>query len=160
MWFVCKREVSATVNIIWSKIAWLHSQGRWSMCWWCVRYHQYDHANHVIYSCSSCLLKFTFGSMLNTYSTFLCNALKQKNVLYRIDYVWSNLIGFSFFGGFLGSRMAAWDLTVTVEDLGPDAPPLQISVTSDLHIGGVILKLVEQTSELCSIDASKNGLLY
>uniref|UniRef100_A0A8C1TEH8 Fermitin family member 3b n=1 Tax=Cyprinus carpio TaxID=7962 RepID=A0A8C1TEH8_CYPCA len=43
--------------------------------------------------------------------------------------------------------MAAWDLTVTVEDLGPDAPPLQISVTSDLHIGGVILKLVEQTSE-------------
>lgn len=49
----------------------------------------------------------------------------------------------------LGSSMAAWDLTVTVEDLGPDAPPLQISVTSDLHIGGVILKLVEQTSELC-----------
>ncbi|XP_016149117.1 fermitin family homolog 3-like [Sinocyclocheilus grahami] len=42
--------------------------------------------------------------------------------------------------------MAAWDLTVTVEDLGPDAPPLQISVTSDLHIGGVILKLVEQTN--------------
>uniref|UniRef100_A0A672TBF7 Pre-mRNA-splicing factor SLU7 n=1 Tax=Sinocyclocheilus grahami TaxID=75366 RepID=A0A672TBF7_SINGR len=42
--------------------------------------------------------------------------------------------------------MAAWDLTVTVEDLGPDAPPHQISVTSDLHIGGVILKLVEQTN--------------
>uniref|UniRef100_A0A8C1TBY2 Fermitin family member 3b n=1 Tax=Cyprinus carpio TaxID=7962 RepID=A0A8C1TBY2_CYPCA len=48
---------------------------------------------------------------------------------------------------FLVCSMAAWDLTVTVEDLGPDAPPLQISVTSDLHIGGVILKLVEQTSE-------------
>uniref|UniRef100_A0A672TF78 Pre-mRNA-splicing factor SLU7 n=1 Tax=Sinocyclocheilus grahami TaxID=75366 RepID=A0A672TF78_SINGR len=46
----------------------------------------------------------------------------------------------------LGSSMAAWDLTVTVEDLGPDAPPHQISVTSDLHIGGVILKLVEQTN--------------
>lgn len=41
--------------------------------------------------------------------------------------------------------MAAWDLNVTVEDLGPDAPPLQISVTSDLHIGGVILKIVEKT---------------
>lgn len=63
------------------------------------------------------------------------------------------------FWGSLGSRMAAWDLTVTVEDLGPDAPPLQISVTSDLHIGGVILKLVEQTSELCS-RCFKNGLLY
>uniref|UniRef100_A0A8C1TZR2 Fermitin family member 3b n=1 Tax=Cyprinus carpio TaxID=7962 RepID=A0A8C1TZR2_CYPCA len=50
---------------------------------------------------------------------------------------------------FLGSlccRMAAWDLTVTVEDLGPDAPPIQISVTSELHIGGVILKLVEKTN--------------
>uniref|UniRef100_A0A8C1K6M4 Fermitin family homolog 3-like n=1 Tax=Cyprinus carpio TaxID=7962 RepID=A0A8C1K6M4_CYPCA len=42
--------------------------------------------------------------------------------------------------------MAAWDLTVTVEDLGPDAPPIQISVTSELHIGGVILKLVEKTN--------------
>ncbi|KAF4104934.1 fermitin family homolog 3b [Onychostoma macrolepis] len=42
--------------------------------------------------------------------------------------------------------MAAWDLTVAVEDLGPDAPPFKISVTSDLHIGGVILKLVEQTN--------------
>ncbi|KAL6480461.1 hypothetical protein MHYP_G00114940 [Metynnis hypsauchen] len=42
-------------------------------------------------------------------------------------------------------RMAAWDLSVTVEDLGPDAPPLKISVTSDLHIGGVILKVVEKT---------------
>ncbi|XP_042561259.1 fermitin family homolog 3b [Clupea harengus] len=40
--------------------------------------------------------------------------------------------------------MAAWDLSVTVEDLGPDAPPVTISVTSDLHIGGVILKIVEQ----------------
>ncbi|KAM4621595.1 fermitin family homolog 3-like [Polymixia lowei] len=41
--------------------------------------------------------------------------------------------------------MATWDLSVTVEDLGPDAPPLQIGVTSDLHIGGVIVKLVEKT---------------
>uniref|UniRef100_A0A8C1L646 PH domain-containing protein n=1 Tax=Cyprinus carpio TaxID=7962 RepID=A0A8C1L646_CYPCA len=42
-------------------------------------------------------------------------------------------------------RMAAWDLSVSVEELGPDAPPLKISVTSDLHIGGVILKVVEKS---------------
>eukprot|EP00064_Thunnus_orientalis_P015108 superscaffoldBa00002742_g15157 len=41
--------------------------------------------------------------------------------------------------------MAAWDLSVIVEDLGPDAPSVTLSVTSDLHIGGVILKLVEKT---------------
>ncbi|MCJ8734262.1 hypothetical protein PDJAM_G00233200 [Pangasius djambal] len=41
--------------------------------------------------------------------------------------------------------MAAWDLSITVEDLGPEAPPIKISVTSDLHIGGVILKIVEKT---------------
>ncbi|KAA0709558.1 Fermitin family -like protein 3 [Triplophysa tibetana] len=41
--------------------------------------------------------------------------------------------------------MATWDLSVSVEDLGPDAPPLKVSVTSDLHIGGVFLKLVEKT---------------
>uniref|UniRef100_A0A3Q0SVM4 FERM domain containing kindlin 3b n=1 Tax=Amphilophus citrinellus TaxID=61819 RepID=A0A3Q0SVM4_AMPCI len=41
--------------------------------------------------------------------------------------------------------MAAWDLSVIVEDLGPDAPPVTISVASDLHVGGVILKLVEKT---------------
>lgn len=41
--------------------------------------------------------------------------------------------------------MAAWDLHVSVDDLGPEAPPLIISVTSDLHIGGVILKLVQKT---------------
>ncbi|XP_029296873.1 fermitin family homolog 3-like [Cottoperca gobio] len=41
--------------------------------------------------------------------------------------------------------MAAWDLSVTVEDLGSDAPPVTISVASDLHVGGVILKLVEKT---------------
>lgn len=45
----------------------------------------------------------------------------------------------------LFSSMAAWDLSVTVEDLGLDAPPVTISVASDLHIGGVILKLVEKT---------------
>uniref|UniRef100_A0A8D3CQC4 FERM domain containing kindlin 3 n=1 Tax=Scophthalmus maximus TaxID=52904 RepID=A0A8D3CQC4_SCOMX len=38
-----------------------------------------------------------------------------------------------------------WDLSVTVEDLGPDAPPVTLSVTSDLHVGGVILRLVEKT---------------
>uniref|UniRef100_A0A4W5RJS1 FERM domain containing kindlin 3b n=1 Tax=Hucho hucho TaxID=62062 RepID=A0A4W5RJS1_9TELE len=39
----------------------------------------------------------------------------------------------------------SWDLSVAVEDLGADAPPITVSVTSDLHIGGVILKLVEKS---------------
>lgn len=47
--------------------------------------------------------------------------------------------------------MAVWDLSVTVEDLGSDAPPVNISVTSELHIGGVILKIVEKTRELLYI---------
>ena len=42
-------------------------------------------------------------------------------------------------------KMAAWDLCVSLEELGPEAPPLRISVTSDLHIGGVILRIVEKT---------------
>ncbi|XP_008325083.1 fermitin family homolog 3b [Cynoglossus semilaevis] len=41
--------------------------------------------------------------------------------------------------------MAAWDLSITVEDLGPDAEPITISVTSDLHVGGVMARLVEKT---------------
>ncbi|XP_061900198.1 fermitin family homolog 3b [Entelurus aequoreus] len=41
--------------------------------------------------------------------------------------------------------MAAWDLSITVEDLGDEVPPVSLSVTSDLHVGGVILKLVEKT---------------
>uniref|UniRef100_A0AAY5EUU3 PH domain-containing protein n=1 Tax=Electrophorus electricus TaxID=8005 RepID=A0AAY5EUU3_ELEEL len=45
--------------------------------------------------------------------------------------------------------MAAWDLSVTVEELGPEAPPIKISVTSDLHIGGVIFKIVEKTQLQC-----------
>lgn len=47
--------------------------------------------------------------------------------------------------------MAAWDLSVTVEDLGPEAPPVKISVTSDLHIGGVILKIVEKAREFYQV---------
>uniref|UniRef100_A0A8C7IFE1 FERM domain containing kindlin 3b n=1 Tax=Oncorhynchus kisutch TaxID=8019 RepID=A0A8C7IFE1_ONCKI len=46
---------------------------------------------------------------------------------------------------FLSSPFTLWDLSVTVEDLGADAPPITVSVTSDLHIGGVILKLVEKS---------------
>uniref|UniRef100_A0A4W4E969 PH domain-containing protein n=1 Tax=Electrophorus electricus TaxID=8005 RepID=A0A4W4E969_ELEEL len=46
---------------------------------------------------------------------------------------------------FLWLSMASWDLSVSVEELGVEAPPLKISVTSDLHIGGVILKVVEKT---------------
>nr|XP_049592273.1 fermitin family homolog 3b isoform X1 [Syngnathus scovelli] len=41
--------------------------------------------------------------------------------------------------------MAVWDLSITVEDLGLDAPPVSLSVTSELHVGGVILMLVEKT---------------
>lgn len=41
--------------------------------------------------------------------------------------------------------MAVWDLSINVEELGSEAPPLKVSVTSDLHIGGVILKIVEKT---------------
>uniref|UniRef100_A0A7N6AI60 PH domain-containing protein n=1 Tax=Anabas testudineus TaxID=64144 RepID=A0A7N6AI60_ANATE len=41
--------------------------------------------------------------------------------------------------------MAAWDLSVIVEDLGNETPPVSLSVTSDFHIGGVMLKLVEKT---------------
>lgn len=45
----------------------------------------------------------------------------------------------------LSPSMATWDLSVTVEDLGPDSAPVSIGVASDLHVGGVILKLVEKT---------------
>lgn len=48
---------------------------------------------------------------------------------------------------FLTLSMAVWDLSITVEDLGPDGPPVNLSVTSELHVGGVILKLVEKTRE-------------
>uniref|UniRef100_A0A672FH70 Fermitin family member 3b n=1 Tax=Salarias fasciatus TaxID=181472 RepID=A0A672FH70_SALFA len=54
--------------------------------------------------------------------------------------------------------MASWDLSVTVEDLGPDAPPVTLSVTSDLHVGGVILKLVEKTQ--INRDWSDHGLWW
>lgn len=60
-------------------------------------------------------------------------------------------VSYSFSSSFVLSsflRMAAWDLSVIVEELGLDAPPVKISVTSDLHIGGVILKIVEKTREL------------
>lgn len=52
--------------------------------------------------------------------------------------------------------MAVWDLSVTVEDLGPDALPITVSVTSDLHVGGVILKLVEKTRRLL-LNTEKNA---
>lgn len=47
----------------------------------------------------------------------------------------------------LSVSMAAWDLSVTVEELGPEATPFKVSVTSDLHIGGVVLRIVEKTRE-------------
>lgn len=47
--------------------------------------------------------------------------------------------------------MASWDLAVTVEDLGSDAPAVTLSVASDLHVGGVILKLVEKTRGSLSV---------
>lgn len=51
----------------------------------------------------------------------------------------------------LSLSMAAWDLSVIVEDLGNEAPPVTLSVSSDLHIGGVMLKLVEKTRRLLSV---------
>jgi len=48
--------------------------------------------------------------------------------------------------------MASWDLSVSVEELGSEAPPLKISVTSELHIGGVILKVVEKSREFLKFD--------
>lgn len=51
--------------------------------------------------------------------------------------------------------MAVWDLSISVEELGPEAPPLKISVTSDLHIGGVILKVVEKSREFLMSDLLK-----
>lgn len=70
--------------------------------------------------------------------------------LYHTLHFYKNAFCSSSVSFFLYStlRMAAWDLSVTVEALGPEAPPIKISVTSDLHIGGVILKIVEKTREL------------
>ncbi|KAK2816262.1 hypothetical protein Q7C36_022533 [Tachysurus vachellii] len=51
----------------------------------------------------------------------------------------------SMLGNLPQTSMALWDLSITVEELGPEAPPLKINVTSDLHIGGVILKIVDKT---------------
>lgn len=56
--------------------------------------------------------------------------------------------------------MAAWDLSVIVEDLGPDAAPITISVASDLHIGGVILKLVEKLRESTTVIYYMYTLLF
>lgn len=58
-----------------------------------------------------------------------------------------SVFGFSSFLP-VSLSMAVWDLSVTVEDLGPDALPITVSVTSDLHVGGVLLKLVEKTRRL------------
>ncbi|XP_037636677.1 fermitin family homolog 3b [Sebastes umbrosus] len=54
--------------------------------------------------------------------------------------------------------MASWDLSVTVDDLGSDAPPVTLSVASDLHVGGVILMLVEKTQ--ITRDWSDHGLWW
>uniref|UniRef100_V9KLY6 Fermitin family-like 3-like protein n=1 Tax=Callorhinchus milii TaxID=7868 RepID=V9KLY6_CALMI len=43
-----------------------------------------------------------------------------------------------------GGSKNSWELQVTVEDLGPEADPLTLRVTGDLHVGGVILQLVEK----------------
>ncbi|XP_053735794.1 fermitin family homolog 3b isoform X1 [Synchiropus splendidus] len=54
--------------------------------------------------------------------------------------------------------MAAWDVSIVVEELGPDALPVNLSVTSDLHVGGVIVKLVEKTQ--MSLDWSDHALWW
>ncbi|XP_069750141.1 fermitin family homolog 3-like [Narcine bancroftii] len=45
---------------------------------------------------------------------------------------------------------ASWELKIAVEELGADAEPITLRVTGDIHIGGVILQLVEK------IDIKKN----
>ncbi|KAG8437959.1 hypothetical protein GDO86_008591 [Hymenochirus boettgeri] len=39
---------------------------------------------------------------------------------------------------------SSWELKIHVEDLGPDADPVTLRVTGDIHIGGVILQAVEK----------------
>ncbi|XP_041035797.1 fermitin family homolog 3-like, partial [Carcharodon carcharias] len=39
---------------------------------------------------------------------------------------------------------ASWELKIEVEELGPEADPITLRVTGDMHIGGVILQLVEK----------------
>ncbi|XP_074860959.1 fermitin family homolog 3 [Carettochelys insculpta] len=39
---------------------------------------------------------------------------------------------------------ASWELRVTVDELGPEAEPLTLRVTGDIHIGGVMLQIVDK----------------
>ncbi|XP_072102096.1 fermitin family homolog 3-like [Mobula birostris] len=39
---------------------------------------------------------------------------------------------------------ASWELKIAVEELGPEADPITLRITGDVHIGGVILQLVEK----------------
>ncbi|GCC36133.1 fermitin family homolog 2-like [Chiloscyllium punctatum] len=39
---------------------------------------------------------------------------------------------------------ASWELKIAVEELGPEADPITLRVNGDVHIGGVILQLVEK----------------
>ncbi|KAM9301900.1 fermitin family homolog 3 [Gastrophryne carolinensis] len=40
---------------------------------------------------------------------------------------------------------SSWELRVHIEDLGDDADPVTLRVTGDMHIGGVMLQVVEKT---------------
>ena len=113
---------------------------------WCVCVYIFD------FICSSILVLLHLRSWQVTARGFHFH-LHYVSVLHKSEAsVWLAVYVFLFFCCHLfliclllfSLRMAAWDLSVTVEDLGPDAPPVTISVTSDLHIGGVILKIVEQ----------------
>ncbi|XP_048475505.1 fermitin family homolog 3-like [Rhincodon typus] len=39
---------------------------------------------------------------------------------------------------------ASWELKIVVEELGPEAEPITLRVNGDVHIGGIILQLVEK----------------
>uniref|UniRef100_UPI00398ECDAC fermitin family homolog 3-like n=1 Tax=Pristiophorus japonicus TaxID=55135 RepID=UPI00398ECDAC len=44
----------------------------------------------------------------------------------------------------LGGIDASWELKIQVEESGPEAEPITLRVAGDVHIGGVILQLVEK----------------
>lgn len=43
---------------------------------------------------------------------------------------------------------ASWDLIILVDNLNGEQKEVKLSVSGDLHIGGVMLKLVERLSKL------------
>lgn len=93
-----------------------------------------------------------FSTLLNFVEAFFSLSLSLL-LSSLLLFVWSTLYPT------LSSSMAAWDLSVIVEDFGNEAPPVTLSVSSDLHIGGVMLKLVEKTRRLLYVSICLSQLL-